>query len=220
MIEKLSSRFYGRVGYLLVLVAVLNFGYPLTLYMGGLGNLLFLLAYTLMFVIGVLVTSEDKKHFIQTSIAAIVWMVCAVVSFFAPSSDFATIISQVAIIPAQLLMTIALLRYIYTSKVVNANVMMTAITVYIFIAAMFTPLYVIVSRLDVNAFVDNGLGVAPQWQQLVYFSFVTLATLGYGDVLPLNAWARSLATVEGMLGVLYIALIMGRLIGVYSQERD
>ena len=220
MIEKLSSRFYGRVGYLLVLVAVLNFGYPLTLYMGGLGNLLFLLAYALMFIIGVLVTSEDKKHFIQTSIAAVVWMVCAVVSFFAPSSDSATIISQVAIIPAQLLMTITLLRYIYTSKVVNANVMMTAITVYIFIAAMFTPLYVIVSRLDVNAFVDNGLGVAPQWQQLVYFSFVTLATLGYGDVLPLNAWARSLATVEGMLGVLYIALIMGRLIGVYSQERD
>ena len=220
MIEKLSSRFYGRVGYLLVLVAVLNFGYPLTLYMGGLGNLLFLLAYTLMFVIGVLVTSEDKKHFIQTSIAAIVWMVCAVVSFFAPSSDSATIISQVAIIPAQLLMTITLLRYIYTSKVVNANVMMTAITVYIFIAAMFTPLYVIVSRLDVNAFVDNGLGVAPQWQQLVYFSFVTLATLGYGDVLPLNAWARSLATMEGMVGVLYVALIMGRLIGVYSQERD
>ena len=220
MIEKLSSRFYGRVGYLLVLVAVLNFGYPLTLYMGGLGNLLFLLAYTLMFVIGVLVTSEDKKHFIQTSIAAVVWMVYAVVSFFAPSSDSATIISQVAIIPAQLLMTIALLRYIYMSKVVNANVMMTAITVYIFIAAMFTPLYVIVSRLDVNAFVDNGLGVAPQWQQLVYFSFVTLATLGYGDVLPLNAWARSLATMEGMVGVLYVALIMGRLIGVYSQERD
>ena len=220
MIEKLSSRFYGRVGYLLVLVAVLNFGYPLTLYMGGLGSLLFLLAYTLMFVIGVLVTSEDKKHFIQTSIAAVVWMVCAVVSFFAPSSDSATIISQVAIIPAQLLMTIALLRYIYMSKVVNANVMMTAITVYIFIAAMFTPLYVIVSRLDVNAFVDNGLGVAPQWQQLVYFSFVTLATLGYGDVLPLNAWARSLATMEGMVGVLYVALIMGRLIGVYSQERD
>jgi len=39
-------------------------------------------------------------------------------------------------------------------------------------------------------------------------------------VLPLNAWARSLATVEGMVGVLYVALIMGRLIGVYSQERD
>ena len=173
-----------------------------------------------MFVIGVLVTSEDNKHFIQTSIAAVALMVCAVISFFAPSSSFVAILSQLAIIPAQLVMTIALVRYIYTSKVVDTSVMMTAITVYIFIAAMFTPLYVIISRLDVNAFVDNGLGVAPQWQQLVYFSFVTLATLGYGDVLPLNAWARSLATVEGMVGVLYVALIMGRLIGVYSQERD
>ncbi|MBN8658146.1 MAG: two pore domain potassium channel family protein [Anaerolineae bacterium] len=220
MIEKLSTRFYGRVGLLLILVAALNFGYPLTLYMGGLGNIIFLLAYALMFVIGVLVTSVDNKHFTQTSVAAVVWMVCAVISFFAPSSSFVAILSQLAIIPAQLLMTIALVRYIYTSKQVDLNVMMTAITVYIFIAAIFTPLYVIVSRLDTNAFVDNGLGVAPQWQQLVYFSFVTLATLGYGDVLPLNAWARSLATVEGMVGVLYVALIMGRLIGVYSQEKD
>lgn len=219
MLEKLSSRFYGRVGYLLLLVAALNFGYPLTLSMHGLGNMLFLLAYALMFVIGVLVTSEDNKHFIQTSIASVVWMVCAVVSFFAPTSSFASILSQLAIIPAQLLMTIALVRYIYTSKVVNLNVMMTAITIYIFIGSMFTPLYVIISKLDVSAFVDNGLGVAPQWQQLVYFSFVTLATLGYGDVLPLNAWARSLATLEGMVGVLYVALIMGRLIGIYSQEK-
>ncbi|HNC08903.1 MAG TPA: potassium channel family protein [Anaerolineales bacterium] len=220
MIEKLSTRFYGRVGLLLLLVAALNFGYPLTLYMGGLGNIIFLLAYALMFVIGVLVTSEDNKHFTQTSVASVVWMVCAVISFFAPASSFAAILSQLAIIPAQLLMTIALVRYIYTSKRVDLNVMMTAITVYIFIAAMFTPLYVIISRLDPSAFMDNGLGIAPQWQQLVYFSFVTLATLGYGDVLPLNAWARSLATVEGMVGVLYVALIMGRLIGVYSQEKD
>jgi hypothetical protein len=220
MIQKLSSRFYGRVSYLLLLVAALNFGYPLTLYMGGLGNLIFLLAYALMFVIGVLVTSVDEKHFIQTSIAAAIWMMCAVASFLAPSSGSATIISQLAIIPAQLLMTIALLRYIYTSQAVDMNVMMTAVTVYIFIAAMFTPLYVIISKLDAGAFLDNGLGVAPQWQQLVYFSFVTLATLGYGDIIPLNAWARSLATVEGMVGVLYVALIMGRLIGVYSQERE
>ncbi len=220
MIEKLSSRFYGRVGYLLLLVAALNFGYPLTLYARGLGNLLFVLAYALMFVIGVLVTSVDTKHFRQTSVAAFVWLVSAVISFIAPSSGSVTIISQLAIIPAQLLMTIALVRYIYTSKVVNLNVMMTAITIYIFIGSMFTPLYVIISKLDASAFIDNGLGVAPQWQQLVYFSFVTLATLGYGDVLPLNAWARSLATVEGMVGVLYIALIMGRLIGVYSQEKS
>lgn len=218
MIEKLSSRFYGRVTLLLLLVAVLNFGYPLTLYLNNLGNIIFLLAYALMFVVGVLVTSEDRKHFVQTGIAASIWFVFSIIFFLLPNQTF-TILSQLAILPAQLLMTAALLRYIYRSKVVDINVMMTAITIYIFIAAMFTPLYVIISMLDVHAFIDNGLGAAPQWQQLIYFSFVTLATLGYGDVLPLNPWARSLATVEGMLGVLYVALIMGRLIGVYSLEK-
>lgn len=218
MIEKLSNQFYGKVGLLLLLVAALNFGYPLTLYMGGLGNIIFLLAYALMFVVGVLTTSEDKKHFIRTGAASLIWFAGSVLTLYMPSSNAVMIFSQLAIIPAQLLMTIALVRYIYTSKVVNLNVLMTAITVYIFIAAMFTPLYVIISRTDPNAFLDNGLGVAPQWQQLVYFSFVTLATLGYGDVLPLNPWARSLATMEGMIGVLFITLIMGRLIGVYSKE--
>ena len=71
-----------------------------------------------------------------------------------------------------------------------------------------------------GSFIDNGLGgVSAGWQQLVYFSFVTLATVGYGDVLAVNAWARSLATFEGMVGVLYVALLMGWLVGVYSQER-
>ena len=116
-------------------------------------------------------------------------------------------------------MTIALLQFIYKSKVVNLDVMLTAITVYIFIAAMFTPIYVVINTLDPHSFLDNGLGVLPHWQQLIYFSFVTLATLGYGDIIPLNPWARSLAAMEGMIGVLFITLIMGRLVGIYSQEK-
>lgn len=219
MVEKLSKHFYGRVGYLLLLVAALNFTYPLTLSMHALGNLLFQIAYTLMFVIGVLVTSNNRRHFIQTGIAAFLWLVCSILFHINPSSIFLTVLVQLAIIPAQLLMTFALLQFMYRAKIVNLEVLLTAITIYIFIAAIFTPLYVVIQTLDVKAFLDNGLGTSPQWQQLIYFSFVTLATLGYGDIIPVNAWARALATVEGMTGVLYIALIMGRLVGIYSQEK-
>jgi hypothetical protein len=219
MLEKLSARFYGRVGYLLVWVALMNFGYPLTLYMHAVGDLFFILAYALMFIIGVLVTSNDKRHFIRTGIAVLVWLACTMLYLVFPPSTSLTILSQLSIIPAQLLMTIALLQFIYKSKVVNLDVMLTAITVYIFIAAMFTPIYVVINTLDPHSFLDNGLGVLPHWQQLIYFSFVTLATLGYGDIIPLNPWARSLASMEGMIGVLFITLIMGRLVGIYSQEK-
>ena len=216
MIEKLSTRFYGRVVFLLVLVAALNFGYPLTMYMGSAGNIIYLLIYAVMLTVGVLTTSVDKKHFIQTSVMALIWVVGVLVSLLNPASGVLVIIAQFAIVPAKLLMTIALVRYIYSSRTVDRNVMMTAIVIYILIGSMFASLFVVINHLDAGAFLDNGLGVAPQWQQLSYFSFVTLATLGYGDIVPLNPWARAMATVEAMVGVLYVAFIMGRLIGIYS----
>ncbi|MER2598631.1 MAG: potassium channel family protein [Caldilineales bacterium] len=217
--QKLNDRFYGKTGLLLLLVAVLNFGYPLTLMMGNAGDLVFTLAYALMLIIGVLVTSQNRAHFLRTSFAAGIWFVLSLLSLVSPGLTIG-VLTQLAIIPAQFLMTVALMRFIARARVVDRSVLTTAVTVYIFLAALFTPLYVVINALDPQAFLDNGLAAQPGWQQLVYFSFVTLATLGYGDIIPINLWARSLATVEGMMGVLFITLIMGRLVGIYSQEKQ
>ena len=51
-----------------------------------------------------------------------------------------------------------------------------------------------------------------------YFSFVTLTTLGYGDFVPLTEHTRSLAWIEAMLGQLYLAVLVGGLVGVYFAE--
>lgn len=51
---------------------------------------------------------------------------------------------------------------------------------------------------------------------MVYFSYSTLTTLGYGDILPHSALAQSLVAVEAMLGLLYIAVIIGRLVGRFQ----
>lgn len=217
--ERLAARFSGRVGFLLIVAAGLNFGYPLTLYLGALGDVAYLAAYALMFLIGVLVTSADRAHFARTGWAALFWLGCAIALALNPASAALTILAQAALLPCLLLLMSALLKYIYTARVINRQVLLAAITVYVFLAMLFAPVYTIINTLDPGAFVDNGLGAPVHWPQLVYFSFITLATVGYGDVLPLNPWARSLAAAEGMLGVLYVALIMGRLVGVYSQER-
>ncbi len=49
----------------------------------------------------------------------------------------------------------------------------------------------------------------------MYFSFVTLTTLGYGDITPVSSGARSLAVVEALCGQLYLAVIVARLIGMH-----
>jgi len=56
------------------------------------------------------------------------------------------------------------------------------------------------------------------WQTLVYYSYATLTTLGYGDILPATFWARSAASFEAVVGVLYTAVIVARLVGLYAAK--
>jgi hypothetical protein len=53
---------------------------------------------------------------------------------------------------------------------------------------------------------------------LIYFSFVTLTTVGYGDVTPVHPLARSLALMEGLTGQLYPAILLARLVTLHAQE--
>jgi len=53
---------------------------------------------------------------------------------------------------------------------------------------------------------------------LTYFSFITLTTLGYGDIVPLSAPAKSVASLEAIAGQLYIALLVGRLVGLHTSQ--
>jgi len=217
--SRLIAAMRGRIFYLLLVVTVLNFGYPLTLYMGPAGNLAFIAFYGLMFVVGVAVTSEDHKHFVRTSNAVILWVLVWVLYTIFPASKALQITSMLSLIPCQLLILSALLRFIYKAPVIDMNVLLASVTIYILLAALFSPLYNTIEALSPGSFVDNSLGQPVQWQQILYFSFVTITTTGYGDILPINPWARSLATLEAMCGVLYVALLMGRLVGIYSQER-
>jgi hypothetical protein len=54
---------------------------------------------------------------------------------------------------------------------------------------------------------------------LVYYSFVTLATLGYGDVLPTTQVARGLVIIEVLMGVLYMAILISRLVGTWKPNK-
>ena len=58
---------------------------------------------------------------------------------------------------------------------------------------------------------------------MIYFSFVTLTTLGYGDIVPLSPAARALAMVEALLGQLYLTVLVARLVGLHithSQQEE
>ncbi len=59
-------------------------------------------------------------------------------------------------------------------------------------------------------------GVPINWQQLFYYSYVTLTTVGYGDITPQGFYAQSFAIFEAMIGVLYTVILLSRLVGLQT----
>jgi hypothetical protein len=81
-------------------------------------------------------------------------------------------------------------------------------------------LFTFVDLLTQHAF--SGLSVAddqPLASNLIYFSFVTLTSTGYGDIVPVHPFARSLCNLEGIIGQLYPATLLARLVTLELQDR-
>ena len=114
---------------------------------------------------------------------------------------------------------------------VTLDTILGAIAVYLLLAMVWTLLYAVVALLDPNAFQLPSVDAAridrarlgTDLPTFVYYSFVTLTTMGYGDVLPLSHAARGLATCEAVVGQIYLAVLVARLVGlhiVHAERHD
>ena len=112
---------------------------------------------------------------------------------------------------------------IMTSPVVTADTVLGACVVYFLLGFWWARIFLLVYTVDPGAYTISGaaLGLSSYDARasLIYFSYVTLATLGYGDVLPVSPPARALATLEAMLGQLYLAIMIARLVGLHAASR-
>ena len=108
------------------------------------------------------------------------------------------------------------LRQVLVGPNVDLNRIAGAVCVYILMGYVWTVLYLLVALSSSNAFAGVTAGEIPDLvSQLTYFSFVTLTTLGYGDVSPLTPISQSLAYLEAIIGQLYVAILIAGLVGAH-----
>jgi len=104
-------------------------------------------------------------------------------------------------------------RAVFAQGRVTYHRIVGAVLLYMLVALAFVPLFVIVGSLASKPFsgltIDDSAGLATT---LIYFSCTTLTTLGYGDIAPLHPMARSLCNIESIIGQLYPAILIGRLV--------
>jgi voltage-gated potassium channel len=155
-------------------------------------NIIFLLAVLLLVVVG---TILDRAGF---SYAHLFLMLC----FF---------VWATWLVAHQVLFTGA----------IDGNKIVGAICIYLLLGLIWAMMYLFIAEAVPDAF--NGLHQAPWLENFaaaIYFSFVTITTLGFGDISPVLPLARFLVFMEAIVGVFYMAILVASLIGVRMSDRD
>ena len=113
---------------------------------------------------------------------------------------------------------VLILKHIFKQEDVTHETIYGSIVVYILIGILWVFLYNLTELLHPGSFSLASILDAESKKELYFFSFVTLTTLGYGDITPVSAPARSLAILEAIVGQMFIAVLIARLVGIHIAQ--
>ena len=120
---------------------------------------------------------------------------------------------------AVVLATISSMRHALGRGGVDAERILAALDAYLLAGLLFAVAYWTLDRMWPASF-GGVTSETIDLPRAIYFSFVTIATLGYGDVVPVSEPARGLAILEGVSGQMYLTVLVARLVSLYSQQRN
>ena len=130
------------------------------------------------------------------------------------NNSYLELVNRILFVLFLMMVAINLLVGIVRSKEVDTDVIFSAVAVYVLFGFCGAVLAAVIMFFVPTAFSLNST-YSSQFHQFLYFSFVTITTTGYGDILPITPLARTLAIFLALFGQLYLTVIIGILIGKY-----
>jgi hypothetical protein len=144
-------------------------------------------------------------------------MVLAVAEAIADDSETVILVSAVFHVPFYFFVSYAMIRYLFHDDVVTRDELLAVGAAFTVVAWAFAYVYAAAQVLWPGSFVSYAspdASIDLPWFELLYLSFTTLTSVGLSDVYPVLDHARSLVMVEQVAGVLYVALVIARLVGL------
>jgi hypothetical protein len=172
--------------------------------------------FSLVLLSGVYAFSDQKKAFSVALTIAIPALVLGVVSHFFLSEPI-EIMKRIFFALFLAFVLIIILSHIFREREVTEDLITGAVCAYLLIGILWTFVFYFLALAREGSFALEG-AFRHDAASFFYYSFVTLTTLGYGDIVPLTSPARSLAVLEAVTGQLYLAVTIARLVGVHASQ--
>jgi len=214
-LPRVLRKHFGNFSFLLIVLLLMLLLHPL-ISGDGKGEF-FAVAFTLAFLAG-LYSIRSERHTLVKGLFLVVPAIVGSWAAYLIDSSVVLAISRVFEAAFFVFVTWVILRYIMTEREVTPDTIYGAACAYIMIGLVFAIAYAWLDTFAPGSF--RGLAAAgpdSTWEY-IYFSLVTMTTLGYGDIAPVHEAARSLATLQAILGQFYVAVLVARAVSLLATK--
>jgi hypothetical protein len=215
--------FKRRFFFMLLLLLLLLFMMPLHEHFPQL-RYIFDLLVMVIFISGINAISAKRSHAVIGTILTMLYIALTGERYLANLIPEEILLVNMIGIIYMLFIIIIILRFIYNAQKVTMDILYGSIVVYLLIGVLFALGYEILATMQEGPFsipaeLSDTLKTRTNYLYL-YYSFVTLTTLGYGDISPNNIYGASLSMMEAIIGQIYLVVQVAWLVGMHVSRKS
>jgi hypothetical protein len=186
----------------------------------GIGKIIATVFFLSIFFVSIYAIGHNRRWFIVAVIMSAIIVCLKVVAFTTMTGVFSEITASIVSAVCFITITIAILIRTLEDKEISINDIYGAICSYLLIGIAWAYLFLTVALLDPQAFhiPQIGMDATHKIPHLIYFSFITLTSTGFGDIYPVNMLAETLTYLEAIVGQIYLIAIIGWMVGIYASR--
>ena len=189
---------------------------------GRADGIVLMMSYTLMLIVGIWSLQQTRIVF---NIGLVIGSMCVgltIIDLLLDELNLSLYVMAGLLVFQCMSMWIAC-RLVFSRGEMTINRLMGGVCIFLLLGLTWNILYVFIIYLDPGSFKGIPAEVISEqnvYWEMTYFSFVTLTTLGYGDITPLGRMAKVFTYAEAVVGQLYIAILIGALVGSYMRGQE
>jgi Ion channel len=217
---KIYSRFRRkRFAYLAKSLVILLLAYPY-LEQDLLGQFAMTVITIMVMMSLVMAVSDGRRSIFIALCLAVPWFITLLVDFPKFEVERTVLISKEIVFAILLFFytTVRIFIHLIKSREVTSEILFAAVCVYLLIGLSWASLYIFVQVLYPGSFIDSSGDMTNSAPRFLFFSYETLTTVGNGTLTPATDPARSICLMEGIVGQLYLTIMVARLVGLHISK--
>ena len=200
--------------YLLASIILVFFIGPVAFDYGLLSIVNLEILFLVILIFSIFLHQHDSKLF-KVTVASLIIILINIL-FFDNNQSVSQYFLKILIVSITI---VELFREIFKTKIIDSHIISSAISIYVLVGIFWYLLFMFLLMIDPDSFDIRNFNPEMVSIDMIYFSFTTLTTLGYGDITPVSYTAKMWSITEAMMGVMFLAVMISRVESLFGSKK-